>query len=86
MGLKIILVYYWSNQGVCAHNSALFSGDFQPQRENSNVISDHIFHLTGLLLGNHTHPGYSKSILKRFLSPYMMFIQHKNVKYLTVNY
>ena len=61
-----MLVYFKSNQGVCAHNSAHFPGDFQPQRENNDVISGHIFHLTGLLLGKHTHPGYSKSIPKSF--------------------
>ena len=76
-----MLIYFWSNQVVCAHNFAHFSGDFQPQRENNDVISGHIFHLTGLLLGKHTHPGYSKSIPKRFLSRYLMFIQHKNVEY-----
>ena len=66
IGLQIILVYFWSNQGVSAHNSAHFSGDFQPQRENNDVTSGHIFHLTGLLLGKPTHPGYSKSVLQTF--------------------
>ena len=68
MGSKIISVYFWSNQGVCAHNSKHFAGDFQPKRERKDVTSGQIFHLTGLLLGKYTHPGYSKSIPTRRVS------------------